>query len=90
MASNHESKKTRNSSTEQGGSGSTTVRVQARQSVNRTRESAASISAVVPVEAISTSAQWDQDGDDGLAAALRVFFLSHTLDPLTGEIHTIH
>jgi len=43
----------------------------------------------VPVQSL-TSSQWDQDGDDVRAAALRVFFLSHTLDPLTGEVHTVH
>ena len=47
------------------------------------------VASITPIDAMPP-AQWDQDGDDALATALRVFFLSHTLDPLTGEVHTVH
>lgn len=34
---------------------------------------------------------WDAgDGSEDIVAALRGFFLTHTLDPLTGEVHTVH
>lgn len=80
MASNQENKKSRIAEGE----------TSARQGASRkSAPQAATITAVVPVQAIA-AAQWDQDGDDGLASALRVFFLSHTLDPLTGEVHTVH
>ena len=55
----------------------------------KTAPRATTINSVVPVQSL-TANQWEQDGDDALAAALRVFFLSHTLDPLTGEVHTVH
>ena len=32
---------------------------------------------------------WRSDGEE-IIAALRAFFLTHTLDPLTGEVHTVH
>lgn len=80
MASNQDNKKIQ-------------VEVEASETEPARRRKAASrvttISTVVPVQSLAP-AQWDQDGDDTLAAALRVFFLSHTLDPLTGEVHTVH
>ena len=79
MASNHDNKKIR-------------VEVAAPDETTRGRKTApraTTINTVVPVQSLATN-QWDQDGDDVLAAALRVFFLSHTLDPLTGEVHTVH
>ena len=30
------------------------------------------------------------ESSEDIVAALRGFFLTHTLDPLTGEVHTIH
>jgi hypothetical protein len=85
MASNQDNKKNRAASAQPG--------EKARKSSTRTAPShprgATTITAVVPVQALAP-AQWEQDGDDTLAAALRVFFLSHTLDPLTGEVHTVH
>jgi hypothetical protein len=33
---------------------------------------------------------WEDDHSDQLVAAIRAFFLTHTLDPLTGEVHTVH
>ena len=78
MASNHENKKIRTEATPEGEA------VRGRQAPR-----AATINAVVPVQSL-TSSQWDQDGDDVLAAALRVFYHTHTLDPLTGEVHTVH
>jgi hypothetical protein len=80
MASNHESKKIR-----EGTEAQDTGKARGRKSAPK----AATITSVVPVQTLAAS-QWEQDGDDGLAAALRVFFLSHTLDPLTGEVHTVH
>lgn len=32
---------------------------------------------------------WQPEGEE-IVAALRAFFLTHTLDPLTGEVYTVH
>jgi len=74
MASNHEPKKSGNNIIKGGHEGAV---------------GASSISGVLPLEA-RTPGQWEQEGEDVLAAAIRTFFLSHTLDPLTGEVHTVH
>lgn len=78
MASNQENKKIR-----------VEVATPEGESARSRKSRATTISTVVPVQSLSAN-QWEQDGDDVLAAALRVFFLSHTLDPLTGEVHTVH
>lgn len=36
------------------------------------------------------SASWEMDPSEQIVAALRSYFLTHTLDSLTGEVHTIH
>jgi len=77
MASNQENKKIR-----------VDVAVSETEGARKSNSRTTTISTVVPVQALA--ATWEQDGDDVLAAALRVFFLSHTLDPLTGEVHTVH
>lgn len=33
---------------------------------------------------------WESPESDSIVSALRLFFISHTLDPLTGEVHTVH
>jgi len=82
MASNQDNKKTRGASAQP-------AEKTRKASTSAHPRGATTITAVVPVQALAP-AQWEQDGDDTLAAALRVFFLSHTLDPLTGEVHTVH
>ena len=33
---------------------------------------------------------WETDQEEAICSALRFFFISHTIDPLSGEIHTVH
>ena len=33
---------------------------------------------------------WETDQEDAICSALRFFFISHTIDPLSGEVHTVH
>ena len=79
MASSHESKK-----------GRSTSAADSPPADTKPVRSASTIGGVVPIETMTASKSWEQDADDGLAAGIRVFFLSHTLDPLTGEVHTLH
>jgi len=46
------------------------------------------VRSAVPIDETSPS-QWNTE-EEGFAGALRIFFLSHTFDPLTGEVHTLH
>ncbi|BDI28424.1 hypothetical protein CCAX7_004750 [Capsulimonas corticalis] len=36
------------------------------------------------------SAGWEMDPSEQIIAALRSYFLTHTLDFLTGEVYTVH
>ncbi|MCW3062625.1 MAG: hypothetical protein JWQ02_4446 [Capsulimonas sp.] len=36
------------------------------------------------------STSWELDPSEQIVAALRSYFLTHTFDSLTGEVHTVH
>jgi hypothetical protein len=80
MASKHETKRTRQV-IDQPAQGSRESREAARRTL--------AIGSAAPIDEASAS-QWNKEEEEGFAGALRIFFLSHTFDPLTGEVHTLH
>lgn len=46
--------------------------------------------AVLETHLLSSATNSDGDRGEDIVAALRGFFLTHTFDPLTGEVYTVH